>query len=308
MKMVQYDMIKSGIYGLAVGDALGVPYEFSVPLALKLNPITTMTGEGTWNQPIGTWSDDTGMTLATMGAIIKEKGAVNYDTIMKEFVRWIANGEYTQNIGYEPFDYGGTTVNAITNYIYNGDVTTCGLSGEMNNGNGSLMRILPLAFLNDVSFETVENVSGLTHAHPRSKIACNLYVEIAKQIIEGGEDTFCDYVHNASVKIQEYYQGNHELKYFQRIFDSDYSKGVTGRMHVVDTLETAIYGIKYGEDYKSSLLLAVNQGNDTDTVGAVCGGLAGLYYGYQDIPTEWVDAIYNNEIIDDLILAFQKEI
>ena len=220
---------------------------------------------------------------------------------MKEFIRWAINGEYTQTPGFEPFDYGGTTIAAINNYLQGKNTNECGLSHELSNGNGSLMRILPLAFLPDISYDTIEKVSGLTHNHPRSRIACSLYVEIARQIIKGGENTFCDYVSKASTLIQKHYKNNKELSYFNRIFESDYSEGVTGRMHVVDTLESAIYCIKYGEDYKSSVLMAVNLGGDTDTIGAVCGGLAGLYYGYQDIPKEWINNIYNNEIVENLI-------
>ena len=301
------ETIQSGIYGLTIGDALGVPVEFKTRQELRKNPVTTMIGYGTWNQPKGTWSDDTSMTLATLSHITKENGKINYENLMKEFVKWAVNGEYTQNIGVEPFDYGGTTIQAIINYLHDGNIKTCGLKHEHNNGNGSLMRILPLAFI-DCDYKTIENVSALTHAHDRSKIACSLYVTIAKEIIKGGEETFCDYVSNASDKIQKHYRNNQELHHFQRIFDSNYDNGISSGTYVVDSLETAIYSIKYGEDYQSSVLGAINLGGDTDTNGAICGGLAGLYYGFQDIPSDWIDTIYGRELIDNIITDFMKNV
>ena len=298
--------VKDGITGLLIGDALGVPHEFKTRQELQLNPVTTMTGYGTWNQPIGTWSDDTSMTLATMNSIIKNKGKINLDNMMHEFVRWYANGEYTQD--GECFDCGNTTSQAIMNYVDGADVYTCGLGKESNNGNGSLMRILPLAFLPNIELETVEMVSSLTHSHIRSRIACSLYVEIAKEIMKGGEDTFCDYVAIASDTIQDYYRGENELRFFQRIFDVDYSGGVTGRIHVVDTLETAIYSIRVGEGFEDTLLRAVNMGNDTDTVGAVTGGLAGLYYGFESIPSEWLECVRGLDYVFGLCDGFEEVI
>lgn len=294
------DYVNGGIWGLIVGDALGLPFEFKSPYYMKEHPAISMVGGGTWNQPVGTWSDDSGLTLATMGAIIKNKGSIDYDKIMKEFVRWAVRGEYTQNPGHPPFDYGNTTIKGINNYINGFSVFESGLKGEENNGNGSLMRILPLAFTNS-NYKDIEMVSSLTHAHPRSKIGCVLYCEICRQIMKGGKSTFCDYVNKAGTIIQRYYEDNPELDYYQRIFDNDFEEGVTGGMYIVDTLESAIYSIKYSDDFESSLLMAVNLGGDTDTVGAVCGGLAGIYYGFDDIPKEWLSSIYNSEIVDELI-------
>lgn len=304
---MEKEYIESGVYGLVVGDALGVPFEFSSFEELEKNPVRDMVGYGTWNQPKGTWSDDSSLVLATMGGIIRGNGEINLDTIMKEFVKWVAYGEYSQNKGIEPFDYGNTTIAGITNYLQGVSPENSGLSGEFDNGNGGLMRILPLAFT-DCDYPVIESVCGLTHAHPRSKIASVLYVEICRQIMGGGKDTFCDYVAEASDLIQEYYKDVPDLIYFQRIFDSDYSDGISGSAHVSDTLESAIASIKYGEDFKSSLLGAVNLGGDTDTICAVCGGMAGLYYGLSDIPEDWINSIYKREIIDDLIDDFSRVI
>lgn len=302
------EFIKSGIYGVLVGDCLGVPYEFKTLKEMENNKCDGMTGYGTWNQPRGTWSDDTSLTLATMKSISKNNGEINYHSLMREFARWYYTGEYTSN--GEVFDCGMTTSDAIINYSMGNSPLECGMTGEHNNGNGSLMRILPLSFTN-ADYEEIMNVCGLTHGHIRSKIACVLYVEIARQIINHYGDleyTFCDCVSIASEKVVNYFNDTDELAHFNRIFKSDYSSGVKSSGYVVDTLECAVASIKYNEDFKSALLYAVNLGGDTDTVCAVTGGLAGLYYGHEYIPKEWLDAIYNIGIVDGIVNEFVSKV
>ena len=137
--------VKDGIIGLVVGDALGVPVEFKSRKYLEQNPVTGMMGFGEYNKPAGTWSDDTSMTIATMGSIINKK-CIDYSDIIEEFIEWQKNNKYTQE---ETFDIGITTHNALDSYV-SGLSPFCGMDGERDNGNGSLMRILPLAFIKDI--------------------------------------------------------------------------------------------------------------------------------------------------------------
>ena len=299
--------VYDGIIGLTVGDALGVPHEFKTLEQMQENPVYTMTGYGTWNKPVGSWSDDTAMTLATLNSITKNDGEIKYDSIMQEFTRWIVNGDYTQD--GDVFDYGNTTGQAINNYILGTPPLECGGTQEHNNGNGSLMRIIPLAWTK-ADYETIANVSALTHNTDRCKIACNLYIEIARQILQDTDHihTFCDNVAVASEHIQDYYDGNEELKYFQRIFDVDYTGGVVSTGHVINTLECAIYCIREEPTYRDALIRAINLDGDTDTVGAVCGGLAGLYYGYEQIPSSWEESITGIGYVYSLIDNFDKTI
>ena len=140
--------VKDGIIGLVIGDALGVPVEFSYRKTLKENPVTGMRGYGTYNMPPGTWSDDTSMTIATMASIVN-KQAIDYDDMMREFIDWVENGKYTQ---YEDtFDFGITTYNGLLNYKNGIDPILCGGTDERDNGNGSLMRILPLVVKNPLA-------------------------------------------------------------------------------------------------------------------------------------------------------------
>ena len=287
--------VKDGIVGLIIGDALGVPFEFYSRNELLENPITGMEGYGTYNMPPGTWSDDTSMTLATMQSIVNKK-AIDYDDIMNEFVQWMFFNKYTQY--GETFDYGNTTGRALQKYKNGTPANECGGRDERSNGNGSLMRILPLAFIKDIDIETIENISALTHGHPRSKMTCVYYIEIAKSMLE--RDLIIDeHIEYANNKIQEYYEGSEELIHFERIFTNDFSEGILSSGYVINTIETVIYCLRNTDNFRDALLKCVNLGGDTDTNGAICGGLAGIYYGYDSIPEEWIDTIVGiNKVLD----------
>ena len=279
--------VKDGIIGLIVGDALGVPVEFKSGIELKENPVNEMRGYGTYNQPAGTWSDDSAMTLATMDSIV-EKNGIDYDDIMAKFADWLYNARYMQ--GNYTFDCGITTGTAIENYINSTPALECGLDGERDNGNGSLMRILPLAYLKNIDYEIIENVSALTHAHERSRIACVLYTEIARSMIENDDLSIEKHVENANSKIKEYYKDSPELIHFEKIFNNDLDD-INGKGYVIYTFECIIHCLMTTDSYEDAVLKAINIGGDTDTNAAICGGLAGIYYGFDSIPVDWIDEI-----------------
>lgn len=158
--------LRDAIYGFAVADALGVPYEFKQRGSFKC---TDMVGYGTWHQPKETWSDDTSMTLATCKSI-KENKKIHLEDILERFQQWYQKGKYTAH--NEVFDIGGTTRYALVAGEPGREITS--------NGNGSLMRIIPLAFI-DCTIEEIKAVSNLTHAHDISTTACIIYVTIAKK-------------------------------------------------------------------------------------------------------------------------------
>ena len=293
--------VKDGIIGLLIGDALGVPVEFESRALLTENPVTEMIGNGAYNVPAGTWSDDTSMTLATMSSIVNKK-SIEYDDIMENFCRWYKREIYWQR---PRFDIGITTHVALDNYLDGISALECGLDGERDNGNGSLMRILPLAYIANMDYETIENISGLTHAHKRSKIACVLYVEIAKSMLENKDLPIDEHVKNASEKIKKHYEGNEELKHFERIFNDELDDidTISSKGYVIYTFESVIYCLKNTDNYKNAVLKAVNMGEDTDTTAAICGGLAGIYYGFDEIPTHWIDTV---EQIDKVFALCEK--
>lgn len=286
--------IYNGIIGLTVGDALGVPAEFKKRDTYK---ITDMTGYGTHNQPLGTWSDDTSMTLATLESIVRLK-KIDLTDIMGNFHRWLYEGEFTP-YGVV-FDVGGTTRRAIEKYAAGAVVAECGGRELSDNGNGALMRILPLAFLS-WDYKNICDVSGLTHAHGISQKACLLYLSAADGIMRGNSckkvlaDVFSD-SWSKTIGLRD----PRELK----------REDIKSTGYVVDTLEAALWCLYNTDNYSDCVLAAVNLGDDTDTVAAVAGGLAGLMYGCGGklgIPKKWINQIPKKDWIKDLCEKFENQ-
>ena len=279
-KFKHLDKLRSAIYGLAVGDALGVPVEFMERGSFC---VTEMSGYGSHNQPEGTWSDDTSMTLATCDSIRKLQ-MVDCDDIMQGFARWYYESNYTAH--GEVFDIGGTTSSAIRRYGQGYKSVTCGLDQVSANGNGSLMRIIPLAFCNCTK-EQIQNISRLTHAHNISMTACEIYVEIAEKLLRGeGLKAILD---SMDFKMP--------FERLDRIGDLK-EKDIESSGYVVHTLEAALWCLITTGSYEECVLKAVNLGEDTDTTGAVAGGLAGILYGYDSIPLKWIHQLKNKDLIE----------
>ena len=184
--------VKSGLYGVCVGDALGVPAEFRSRESLDDEPITDMIGGGAHGQPVGTWSDDSSMTLCLADSLSKAGGIHTHD-IMERFARWWQKGEYSP--WGECFDIGHTTAKAVLRYQAGTTPALCGGNKDRDNGNGSLMRILPLVYElyavygSEIAFSTrameqIHKISGLTHRHPLAQSACGIYVCIAARLLE----------------------------------------------------------------------------------------------------------------------------
>lgn len=275
--------LRDGLYGLAVGDALGVPVEFYERGTYK---VTKMEGYGSWDQPPGTFSDDTSMTLATAYAI-KEKKSIDLEAIMENFVDWLKNGKFTPDNNC--FDVGRTTAKAIGTYIETGSLEKSSQVDQRSNGNGSLMRILPLIFT-DANDEDIAKVSALTHGHEISIEGCLIYVYIGREILKGRE--LKDILKN--LKVSETYK---RLK----ILDQLEEKDIKSTGYVVYSLEASLWCLLKSSSYEEAVLKAVNLGDDTDTIGAISGGLAGLIYGYESIPKNWIDTLRAKDLIEGAV-------
>ena len=304
--------VLDGIMGLAVADALGVPVEFRDRQSLRHDPVIGMRAYGTYNQPAGTWSDDTSMTLCLVESLTK---GLDYKDIMDNFIKWYDDGEFTPH--GDAFDIGIGTSMALSRYKEGTPPLKCGGTGERDNGNGSLMRILPILFhLQSVygiefykieeAFDIIHNVSSLTHGHKRSLMACGIYITVASTLM--GETDLASAVSIGIHKAMAYYEKkddfNAELRYYARLKDAFFKDlpedEIKSSGYVVDTLEAAIWCLLNTNDYETCVLKAVNLGSDTDTVGAVAGGLAGLKYGYKSIPKEWKGTIVKKDYIEKL--------
>lgn len=299
-------MMKSVMIGHAVGDALGVPVEFCSREELDESPVTDMMGFGSYPVPAGAWSDDTSMTLAALDSLAK--GTVDYNDIMENFVRWCSEDAYTPT--GEMFDIGRTCLTAIRQYLATDGkpALECGLSDEHSNGNGSLMRIHPFvlyAFAKELPFgdwmELVKNGSAITHAHERAELGCLIYAFVLYHLLA---DQSRGAIQNALARAECHLRDSAELSYYSRIFKSNFASlardEIKSSGYVVDTLEAALWCLLSTNDYKSCVLKAVNLGEDTDTVAAVAGGLAGILYGYDSIPKEWRETLIKREYIETL--------
>lgn len=147
-----------------------VPVEFIERSRPEVDPVVGMREYGTYGMPGGTFFDDSSMTIATMASTVNNGGKIVYENLMIEFLEWKNNSKYTQY--GSAFDIGITTSGALSNFENDTCPTESGLSGECENGNGRVMRILPLAFMEGTDYKTIEEVSALTHAHSRSKMTC----------------------------------------------------------------------------------------------------------------------------------------
>lgn len=310
MKTNVLEKIKTVMVGHAVGDALGVPVEFASREELKNAPVTDMEGYGTYPVPAGAWSDDTSMSLAALDAL--SKGEFSWDDVMINFGKWLQEGEYTPT--GECFDAGMTCVRAILNYFNNKlSPNECGESSEHSNGNGSLMRIHPfvlyasLTMLNGNSEDYwswmgfIKQASSLTHAHDRSVMGCTIYGYILTFLMRESSGESLKKGIEFAGKDLDYLP---EFEYYKRIFEPDFDKlpetEIKSSGYVVDTLEAAVWCLLTTDSYEKCVLKAVNLGDDTDTVAAVAGGLAGLLYGYDAIPQKWIDRLIKRDYIEDL--------
>jgi ADP-ribosylglycohydrolase/tyrosine-protein phosphatase YwqE len=283
-----------------------------------------MESGGVYDMPKGTWSDDSSMVLATLASIL-ESGILAPEEVMVKFCLWEVKGEFTP-FG-EAFDEGNTCSGAIYDFFRNQDVRTCGKTGEYANGNGALMRILPAClyyyevqkkFPGDITGDVINGIdaiSGLTHNHLRSKIACGLYYFMIKEILDAASrdnaqnSNLMDILQKGIDAGLGFYGSNisnlTEIAYFGRLFHLSELRevaedAINSSGYVIDSLEAAVWCLITTDTFRDCLLKAVNLGDDTDTVAAIAGGLAGLYYGYENIPEEWLGEIQKRDWIEEM--------
>ncbi len=305
-RKIKCEVIKAVTLGHAVGDALGVPAEFCDREALSQSPIADMIGGGTYSMPAGTWSDDTSMSLCALDVLAK--GECDFDKIMDNFGKWLMGEDFTAS--GEVFDVGIACKNSIIAYhSHKKSYKECGQRSEYSNGNGSLMRIYPFVLyllmrdgeITKDNLELVYEASALTHAHMRSLVGCGIYACILEALInEPTEES----IKKGLLKAEALLAPNEELSQYNRIFKEDFERlpveDISSDGYVVSSLEAAIWCILTTNNYKSCVLKAVNLGEDTDTVAAVAGSLAGALYGLPDIPSQWLRVLLRREYIESL--------
>ncbi|NJE30098.1 ADP-ribosylglycohydrolase [Thermococcus sp. 18S1] len=299
--------LRGGLWGVLVGDALGFPFQFTDREDMQQqhpNPYDIHMIEGLW-------SDDSSLTLATAKALT---GEYRPEKIAENFLSWYYDGEFTPR-GYA-FDEGITTSNAIERLAEGIPPIEAGGKDEHNNGNGSLMRILPAAYYAYFKLSSLEErlkliheVSMITHAHPRSLIGCGIYSLIVWNILDGMDKL--ESYREAIATAKEFYSRElfaKELTHYGRVLRGRIHKveqsEVRGSGYVVHTLEASLWAFLRNESFADAVKEVVSLGEDADTTGAITGGLAGTYYGIDNIPGEWLEKIEARDYAEQIINTF----
>ncbi|GAB4359280.1 MAG: ADP-ribosylglycohydrolase family protein [Cyanophyceae cyanobacterium] len=307
--------VAAALFGAAIADALGVPVEFSSRGARQRDPVTDFRGYGTWNQPPGTWSDDSSL-LFCLAESLAAQGPTGFDlaAIARNLARWRTEAHWAAR--GEVFDIGGTTEVALGRVAAGISPERSGETSDRSNGNGSLMRILPMVFVarhweRAVWGDRVRQVSAITHAHPRSQLACELYIAVALRLLAGEDrdrarlDAMAELGDRLATPGDELTQNlADQWPHFQRLNDphlKDLAEtDIISGGYCIHTLEAALWCLARSGDYCETVLMAVNLGGDTDTTACVAGGLAGLAFGDRAIPPAWKAAIARHDDIAQL--------
>ena len=299
------------IIGHAVGDAMGFPTEFSKREELLKNPVLEMIDSPDLGLPAGSWSDDTAMEIATIDSFIHKK-YFDYKDIMDRWVKWINESEYTST--GVTFDIGRTCLKAIKKYCNGSAPLQCGSTSINENGNGSLMRILPVALyaytrnLDDISIQRLtDEMSSLTHAHEVSRLGCYIYVQFVICLLKEyeKEDAY------RYVQDLDYSSYNvNSINLYTRILDGQIEGQILDDIkstgYIVDTLECVLWIFMNARNYKEAIIASTNIGGDTDTIGAIVGSMAGIYYGIDSIPSKWLDKLQRKEYLVELTSKFER--
>lgn len=292
--------------GICVGEALGLPVDCRSRKYLEQNPVQDFEGFGTYNLPPGTWSDGSSLTFCAAEALIT---GYNLERIAEKFILWLETGYWTPNgeiVG--KWNLNADIVRGLKQRV-SGTFLKTAKSGEASNF--PLLWILPFAYVTSgLSIskreKIIREVINYIDGNPVSIIGAVMYNELAIGLLE--EKSVKDAVVGAQEAISSLYGNSEEIEAFSPAFSgriiSLTKQDLRASNNLIDTLITAIWVLLHGKNYREVLLAAVNLGEDTDSLGAVTGGLAGIAFGEANIPAEWKHQIAKKAEIEDLISRF----
>jgi ADP-ribosylglycohydrolase len=299
--------VHAALFGLAIGDALGVPVEFKKREELKNRKVKDFEGYQTHNQPPGTFSDDSSLTFC-----LAESLCHGYDLndMGQRFVKWFFEGYWTA--GEEVFGVGKSTEDSITRLRDGVSPLHSGNYADDCYGNGSLMRILPLLFyIRDMDVEEryriIREVAVITHGSMRTVIACFYYLEYALELLKGNNKMIAYLRTSYEVSVFVWKRNllqKEDFELFGSLFRRELRlrdvETINSIHHAHLTIQAAMYCFLNTNSYTEAVLMAVNLGDDTDTTASVTGALAGIYYGFDAIPVKWRNEIRRSSDINDL--------
>ena len=290
------DRYRGCLLGLAVGDAIGTTVEFKPRGSFV--PVTDMTGGGVFNLKPGQWTDDTSMALCLAESLVEKAGFDPLDQ-MRRYLDWYQNG-YLSSTG-KCFDIGGATRQALENFKATGKPMS-GSKHPSSAGNGSLMRLAPVAMFYASSLAKAQffaaKSSRTTHAAKECVEACTLFAGMLVSALAGEDKETILFESSVSgigsEKLLAIARGEYKGKSAQHI---------RGNGYVVDALEAALWCFWTTDTFSAAVLAAANLGDDADTTAAICGQVAGAYYGQSGIPVPWLEKLY---LKDRIISLAQK--
>lgn len=302
--------IENILYAGVVGDAIGVPVEFEARDSFSID---SMIGGGIWEQSVGSWSDDTSFTLPLIQMLTSD--VFDYELLMQKFEDYMYRNEYTP----DDFAYGigNACAKAVRNWSINHyPATECGDPSEFANGNGGLMRIAPLAIYlrNDSDIkqrlQLIKDVTSLTHRHPRAIVGSYLYVEILIQLLHKKDlvSVLQTVSTSLSNSLEDFPDEQRELQTYSAIFESDFSEidrsKIKSSGYVVDTLSASLWSVLNTKTIDEAILLAVNLGDDSDTVASLAGTIASCVHLDQIVNPKWKSQIRNQALLDSIFDPF----
>lgn len=299
------DRIQGGLWGLLIGDAVGVPYEFHQPEQLPEYALLDIIPPENFNRahatvPVGTWSDDGAQALTLLASLLN-KYSMDIDDFAQRLVNWYQVGYMA--VDFKVFDVGIQTAQAIRRLMAGTPAIQAGATDEHANGNGSLMRVLPLALWHQGSDEELVKdaylQSQVTHAHLRSKVCCALYCLWARYLLK---EQNIEQAWQTAVAILRRLYGQDSADYAELEWNirPDETPYGTGSGYVVDCLRSARIALQQN-NFEAVIKTAIAFGHDTDTTACVAGGLAGIYYGKQGIPARWLEILRGKELVEPLL-------
>jgi len=287
------DRFRGCLLGLAVGDAVGTTVEFQPRGSFP--PVTDMMGGGVFRLQAGQWTDDTSMALCLATSLIEKKGFNPADQ-MDRYWNWYKHG-YLSSTG-KCFDIGNTVAYALDRYDRTRRDPFSGSTSPNMAGNGSLMRLAPIPIYYFPDLEKIIHFAGessrTTHGAQECIEACQLFAEMLFLALSGqskDEALFNTKVQLSSPKIIAISDGNYSSKPIKQI---------RGTGYVVESLEAALWCFYQTNTFESAILQAANLGNDADTTAAICGQIAGAFYGEMNIPEKWLNKLHMRQEITEL--------
>lgn len=298
--MDQNSRFRGCFLGLAVGDAIGAPREFYKRGTFE--PLTDMIGGGAHRIQPGQWTDDTSMALCLATSLV-EKGGFDPDDQMQRYCRWEEEG-YLTSTGY-CFGKGRTVAAALRRYRLDGN-PYAGISDPMSAGNGCIMRLAPIPIYYFPDLDATERFaidrSRTTHGTAECIDACRLFARMIHRALRGESKE------SVLLGDTETFVGEPRLVDIARgTYRNKPISDIRGSAYVSESLEAALWAFHTTESFADAVLAAANLGHDADMTAAVCGQVAGAFYGEQAIPPRWIELLALRDEISRLADALIPE-